>query len=155
MYRQLEEIRDRKGEKIVLFFTLENVVGAGLGALVGLILLGTLTGTLLVGGLAAILLGGVGLLLTLDHGGLAGYARLLWWLRGRLRQATRGARWHPDDLAGARATTRRDRPLPVDGPVRVVRRGNEPLRSPWTTVLTPSTSKEGANGHTPVEQPAD
>jgi hypothetical protein len=175
-YRQIEEIRDRKGEKILLFFTLENIAGVGLGGAGGLIGGNVLTGSMIGGALLGVLLGVLGLLLTFDSGGLPGYERLQWLLTGLLRRATRGASISPEHLAGARATTRRDRPLRVGGPVQVVRRDalpstgyrvsgsgyrgtsdSDPIPDRPDTRSgspPPTATKEEHHGHSAPEQPA-
>jgi hypothetical protein len=156
VYHQLEEIRDRKGEKIFLFLTLENMVGVGLGAIAGLIGGNVLTGSMIVGGLLALLLATVGMVITMEHQGLAGYERLGWRMQGILRRMTRGTSLSPEQLAGARATTRRDRPLQVGGAVRVVRKETHPVRTVGSVgPLPPSTPTPARDDLTRTEPDDD
>ena len=158
MYRQIEEIGDRKGEKIVLFFTLEHIVGIGFGGISGLLVFNALFGSFLFGMLGASLLGLVGFVATMDYGGLAGYERLQWHLRGRLRCIVKGSHVSTETLAGAQSIERkRDRPLPTTGAIRVVRQTTtvdtiaSRLRSnPDVT----ADRKEDSRGHLTDEQPA-
>jgi len=156
VYDQLEEIRDRKGEKIFLFLTLENTVGAGMGAVAGLIGGNALTGSMLVGLVLAGLLGLVGLVITIDHQGLARYERLGWLLQGLMRRMSGGRSITPEQLAGARATTRRDRPLQIGGAVQIVRRESGRRRAVSAPdPLTPTNpTDEDTHGHSATEQPA-
>jgi hypothetical protein len=125
-YRMLEELQNRRKEKVAIFLTFENIVGlilvffpVFLSSSGGLPLL--LRAPLC---LAAAVLG---VALTLDVHGLAIYERALWQLRGIVRLRTRGRVITPDDLAGAVAPETAERPLPLDGPIQVVERAR-PLR---------------------------
>jgi hypothetical protein len=120
MYRQIEELRERKGEKMVAFLTMENTMGAGAGGIT-LFILGAafddlikwlLTGSGLL----------IGLILTLDWGGVALYQRLLWIGRGLLRQWLHGGSISPDTLAGTTVVTHREPALRVGGPIEIVTR---------------------------------
>jgi hypothetical protein len=66
--------------------------------------------------------GGLGLLVTLDMGGMALYERLVWWVRGYLHQKLTSARITPEDVTGGRAIGQRDAALPLGGAVRLVKR---------------------------------
>jgi len=120
-YRQIEEIRDRKGEKMMLFLTMENVVGGGAFALVFFML----SAMLGIGGLLrwVVLVIGIlmGIIITFDVGGLALYDRAIWWLRGQMRRRVAGERISPEMLAGTGDTGQRERAMRVGGPIRIVR----------------------------------
>jgi hypothetical protein len=119
-YQHIEQIRDRKGEKIFLFLTVQNLVGlvAGGGAVY------LMTAFLPWWARALLVLAGalIGVALTFDAGGVAGYDRIAWWVRGRLRTLTSGSDVTPDALMGTKVQARGDRPLRVGGPVQMVRR---------------------------------
>jgi hypothetical protein len=116
-YQQLEEIQTRKGEKIALFLTIENAMGLMLAAFPAYLISITMPFVLriLIVGAAALL----GVLATLDIGGMAFYERLAWRVRGYLRQQLASATITPEQLAGGTPMVRRDRPLPVGGPVQL------------------------------------
>lgn len=117
-HQMIDEIQSRKGEKVALFLTFENAAGLILGVLPTFALSAALPWwlrVLLVG--AA---GTVGVLATLEVGGLAFYERVLWAARGALAQRAAGAQVTPEQLIGAKAPGRRDRALPIDGPIRLV-----------------------------------
>lgn len=116
-YQQLEEIQSRKGEKIALFLTIENAMGLILAAFPAYVISITMPFVLriLIVGAAALL----GMLATLDIGGMAFYERLAWRVRGYLRQQLASAIITPEQLAGGTPMVQRDRPLPVGGPVQL------------------------------------
>jgi hypothetical protein len=118
-YHQIEELRSRKNEKIAMFLTAENAIGlilAGFPAYASTAELPLVLRIPIVG-VAAVL----GVAITLDVGGLAFYERVLWRIRGALRQRISGARITPEQLAGAATSSRIDRPLRAGGPIRIVR----------------------------------
>ncbi len=119
-YRMLEELQNRRKEKVAVFLTFENIVGLivvffpvflGSGALPLLV-----RGPLCVG--AAVL----GVALTLEIHGLALYEQLLWRVRGTLRLRLRGDIITPDDLAGAIPPDAPEHPLALDGPIQAIQR---------------------------------
>jgi len=114
----IDEIQSRKGEKVALFLTFENAAGLILGVLPAFMLSGMLPWWLRI--LLVLAAGAVGVLATLEVGGLAFYERLAWAVRGAIAQRAAGDRITPDQLVGARAVGRRDRALPIDGPIRAV-----------------------------------
>lgn len=117
-YEQLEEIGGRKQEKIFLFLTIENLGGLLCLGLPVYIATGSwpFFGRMLVVAIAAT--AGVGC--TLDIGGMALYARMMWQLRGLIRRASGGGgRISPDQLAGQRVVVRDDRALRANGPIRL------------------------------------
>ena len=114
-YAQLEELTSRKREKVALFFTAEHVAGVlavGLPAYLGT--LGTTFWLRLVILLAAAVLG---VLITSDMAGMAGYERGLWWVRGRLRRRLTGGMLRPAEFTAAPAV-QGDRAVPLGGPIR-------------------------------------
>jgi hypothetical protein len=116
-YQQIEEIQTRKGEKIALFLTIENAMGLILAAFPAYLISIAMPFVLriLVVGAAALL----GVLATLDVGGMAFYERLAWRVRGSLRHQLASATITPEQLAGGTSMVYRDRPLPVGGPVQL------------------------------------
>jgi hypothetical protein len=119
-YRMLEELQNRRKEKVAIFLTFENIVG---------LILVFFPVFLSSGGLPLLLraplcLGAavLGVALTLDVHGLAIYERALWQARGWLRLRTRGRVITPDDLAGAVAAETAERPLPLHGPIQAIER---------------------------------
>jgi hypothetical protein len=116
-YQHIEEIQTRKGEKIALFLTIENAMGLILAAFPAYLISIAMPFVLriLIVGAAALL----GVLATLDVGGMAFYERLAWRVRGYLRQQLASAIITPEQLAGGTPMVYRDRPLPVGGPVQL------------------------------------
>lgn len=97
-YIHIENIGDRRGEKVAPFLTLETLIGV----LIFVVPVFALTAGRalawrfgLVGG--AIL---AGVVTTANIYGMALYERALWRLRGALRRRLRGARIAPTDLPG-------------------------------------------------------
>ena len=78
--------------------------------------------------------GVVGVLATLEVGGLAFYERVTWAIRGTIAKCAEGDRITPEQFIGAPTVGRRDRALPIDGPIRAVtlRKGipSQPARRP-------------------------
>ncbi|NCC32042.1 MAG: hypothetical protein EOM24_08470 [Chloroflexia bacterium] len=127
-YRMLEELHNRRKEKVAVLLTFEHLVGIILVVLpcvvvsAGLPLL--VRAPLIIG--AALL----GLALTLDVGGMAIYEHLLWQLRGQLRMRMHGRIITPEMLTGTVPNERGERPLAVDGPVQIVRDPRQRRRPP-------------------------
>jgi hypothetical protein len=136
-YRMLEELQNRRKEKVAIFLTFENIVGLILVFFPVFLSSGGLP--LLVR--APLCLGAavLGVALTLDMHGLAVYERALWQARGIVRLRTRGRVITPDDLAGAVAPETTERPLPLDGPIQAVER-------PRTIRLGPLVLPHGHGG---------
>ena len=122
-HEMIDEIQSRKGEKVALFLTFENAAGLILGVLPAFILSGALPWWLRI--LIVLAAGAVGVLATLEVGGLAFYERVTWAVRGTIAKRAAGERITPEQLIGAPTVGRRDRALPIDGPIRAVniRRG--------------------------------
>jgi hypothetical protein len=117
-HEMIDEIQSRKGEKVALFLTFENAAGLILGVLPAFILSGALPWWLRI--LIVLAAGTVGVLATLEVGGLAFYERVTWAMRGTIAKRAAGERITPEQLIGARVAGRRDRALPIDGPIRAV-----------------------------------
>jgi hypothetical protein len=132
----IDEIQSRKGEKVALFLTFENAAGLILGVLPAFILSGAMPWWLRI--LIVLAAGAVGVLATLEVGGLAFYERLTWAVRGTIAKRAAGERITPEQLVGARAVGRRDRALPIDGPIRAVtmrhRTPSQPPRRPGAQI---------------------
>ncbi len=122
-HEMIDEIQSRRGEKVALFLTFENAAGLIVGVLPAFILSDALPWWLRI--LIVLAAGAVGLLATLEVAGLAFYERVIWAVRGAIARRAAGERLTPEQLVGARAVGRRDRALPIDGPIRPVnvRRG--------------------------------
>ncbi len=130
-YPQLEELTSRKREKVALFFTAEHMAGMlalGLPAYLGT--LGTTFGLRLLILLAAAVLG---VLITSDMGGMAGYERVLWWVRGRLRRRLLGTTLRPDEFT-VTPVAQIDRAVPLGGPIRRARGRGAAARDPAPSV---------------------
>ncbi len=128
-HEMIDEIQSRKGEKVALFLTFENAAGLILGVLPAFILSGALPWWLRI--LIVLAAGAVGVLATLEVGGLAFYERVTWAVRGAIAQRAASNRITPDQLIGSRVVARRDRALPVDGPIRaVLMRHGVPVQRP-------------------------
>ena len=117
-HEMIDEIQSRKGEKVALFLTFENAAGLILGVLPAFILSSAMPWWLRI--LIVLAAGAVGVLATLEVGGLAFYERVTWAVRGTLAARAEGERITPEQLIGARVAGRRDRALPIDGPIRAV-----------------------------------
>lgn len=162
-YEHIEEIQSRKGEKIAMFLTLENATGLILGAFPAYLITAAMPFVLRIAiVLAAALLG---VIITLDMGGMAGYERLVWLVRGAIRRRVGARTIMPEQLAGA-VTVRWGRPLPVGGPVQLRPvSGPRPLtgvvtlpqRRPDAIALTPDmpASSEAPDVHLPAQQLSD
>lgn len=82
-HTMIDEIRSRKGEKVHLFFTIQNIIGIALGAVPAFLSIYRSMPWYLV--LPITLLAGlIGFLATVEVGGMAAYERLVWWARGAL-----------------------------------------------------------------------
>jgi hypothetical protein len=116
-YEHIEQITERKGEKVALFLTIENATGIVLCAMPIYIVTSAMPFVLRVVlmGMAAAL----GLILTLDIGGLPLYARFLWRGRGLLRVRINGRRIIPEQFVGA-AALRPERAIRATGTVRML-----------------------------------
>lgn len=117
-HEMIDEIQSRKGEKVALFLTFENAAGLILGVLPAFILSGAMPWWLRI--LIVLAAGAVGVLATLEVGGLAFYERVAWAARGMIAKRATGERITPEQLIGAPTVGRRDRALPIDGPIRAV-----------------------------------
>ena len=126
-YDHIEQITERKGEKVALFLTIENATGIILCAMPVYIATGATPFGLRIAliGVAAAL----GLVLTLDVGGLPLYARLLWRVRGLLRMRINGRRITPEQLIGTATSTHPHRAIRAGGPIRMLVR-QHPLAGP-------------------------
>lgn len=115
-YQHIEEIQSRKGEKIAMFLTIENAVGLVLGALPAYLISTAMPLILriVIVGAASLL----GVIATLDVGGMSLAGRIAWRVRGALRLRFGSATIAPEQLTGG-AAVRRDRPLAVGGPVQL------------------------------------
>lgn len=124
-YQHIEEIQSRKSEKIALFLTVENALGLIIAALPAYLISNGLPFVLrvLIVGAAASL----GVIATLDVGGMTFYERIVWRVRGALRQRVGGRTITPEQLTGG-SNVRRDRPLAVGGPIQL-RPESRPIRS--------------------------
>ena len=119
-YRMLEEIQDRRKEKVAVFLTTQNIFGLVIMIVPTYVLTPGLP--MLLRGLALMLSAVIGFAITLDHEGLPLYERGLWYARGILRRAMSGAVMTPESLMGAIVQHQQDRAIQVDGPIQPIQR---------------------------------
>ncbi len=119
-YRMLEELQNRRKEKVAIFLTFENIVG--LIIVFFPVFLGTSAFPLIIRAPLCIGAAILGVAATLDVHGLPIYEQLIWRARGTIRLRTHGQIIIPDHLTGAVLHDTSDRPLPVGGPIAVVER---------------------------------
>jgi hypothetical protein len=119
-YRMLEELQNRRKEKVAIFLTFENIVG--LIVIFFPVFLGSSAFPLIIRAPLCIGAAILGVTATLDVHGLPIYEQLLWRARGFLRLRTQGQVITPDHLTGAVMLDTPDRPLPLGGPIAVVER---------------------------------
>jgi hypothetical protein len=119
-YRMLEELQNRRKEKVAIFLTFENIVG--LIMVFFPVFLGTSAFPLLIRGPLCIGAAVLGVMATLDVHGLPLYEHLLWRARGFLRLRSQGQVITPDHLTGVVVLDAPDRPLPIGGPIVAVER---------------------------------
>jgi hypothetical protein len=146
-YRMLEELQNRRKEKVAIFLTFENIVG--LIMVFFPVFLGSSAFPLLIRGPLCIGAAILGVMATLDVHGLPIYEQVLWRARGFLRLRTQGQVITPDRLIDAVLHDAPDRPLPVGGPITVVERA-QLLTQPGPLVVRPQRMekhhmREGAN----------
>jgi len=144
-YRMLEELQNRRKEKVAVFLTFENIVGLILVFFP--VFLGTSTFPLLIRGPLCIGAAILGVTATLDVHGLPIYEQLLWRVRGYLRLRTHGQIISPELLTGAVLHDAPDRPLPLGGPIAVVERA-QLLTQPGQLLAQPQRmqKRQRANG---------
>jgi hypothetical protein len=116
-YQHIEEIQGRKGEKIALFLTLENALGLVLSAFPAYLVTAAAPAAVRIAAVIVAALLGIGV--TLDVGGMAGYERIAWRVRGALRLRVQPVAIRPEQLTGSSLAIRYDRPLMVGGPVQI------------------------------------
>ena len=146
-YRMLEELQNRRKEKVAIFLTFENIVG--LLMVFFPVFLGSSAFPLIIRAPLCIGAAIVGVAATLDVHGLPIYEQLLWRARGYLRLRTHGQIITPDHLTGAVLHDAPDRPLPLGGPIHVVERA-QLLAQPGQILAQPQRMekhhmREGAN----------
>jgi hypothetical protein len=131
----IEELQSRKGEKVALFLTMENATGLILGAVPAFLLtFRTLPWYLCF--LMTVSAGALGFVATLSVGGMAFYERVVWWVRGSLKQRMTSGRITPEEVSGARALGQPQAALALGGAVRLVQRSRQPaVQRPKATPL--------------------
>jgi hypothetical protein len=115
-YEHLEEIQSRRSEKIAMFLTLENAFGMILVAFPAYLISAGMPFVLRV--LIVLTAAALGIVATLDLGGMTWYERMLWMGRGVIRRRLHGDRITPGQLPGTTAHVHAERPLPRGGPIR-------------------------------------
>jgi hypothetical protein len=133
-YRMLEELQNRRKEKVAIFLTFENIVGLILVFFP--VFLGSGAFPLLIRAPLCIGAAILGVTATLDVHGLPIYEQVLWRARGFLRIRTQGQVITPDHLTGTMLHDTPERPLPVGGPIAVVER-TQLLAQPGPLVVRP------------------
>ena len=147
-YRMLEELQNRRKEKVAIFLTFENIVG--LIIVFFPVFLGSSAFPLIVRAPLCIGAAILGVTATLDVHGLPVYEQVLWRVRGSLRLRTHGQIITPEHLTGAVMLGAPERPLPLGGPIHVVERA-QVLAEPAQLVARPQritqhgTLREGAD----------
>lgn len=121
-YHHIEELGDRSQERFALGLGARNVAGMVMGAFPIMLISGAWPLILRLPALLAAIM--IGLLLTIDVGGLATYEWLLWWVRGRIRMLAQGRNITPAMLPGVAQQTIRV-PLRVGGSIRAARRNRQ------------------------------
>jgi len=156
-YDHIEQIRDRRGEKVAFFLTAENLGGMiaiGLPVYVGTVFIeqGWLRGVLII--VSAL----IGYLLTVEVGGLRVYERMMWRARGIIRMLFGGRIVRIDQVSGRTVTTR-GRPYSVNAPfrVRTTARSSAPQerqkrRDKKRRPVTASTPAASSDAIDPAEQ---
>lgn len=124
-YHHIEQIHERKGEKVALMLTAENMVGLVIGFMPLYLLSSGFPFWLRV--LVVALGATIGVIATLDIGGMTPITRLIWLARGFVRMQLRGARLTPEQLPGAISLRRQERVLRADGPIQI---RQQPARQP-------------------------
>jgi hypothetical protein len=119
-YRMLEELQNRRKEKVAIFLTFENIVG--LIIVFFPVFLGSSAFPLIIRAPLCIGAAIFGVTATLDVHGLPVYEQVLWRARGALRLRTHGQIITPEGLTGAVILDAPERPLPLGGPITVVER---------------------------------
>jgi len=142
-YRMLEELQNRRKEKVAIFLTFENIVGLILVFFP--VFLGTSAFPLLIRGPLCIGAALLGVTATLEVHGLPIYEQLLWRARGFLRLRTQSQVITPEHLTGAVLHDAPDRPLPVGGPIFAVERA-QLLAQPGQLIVQPQPMH---NRHSP------
>ena len=103
-YEPLAPILSRRGEKVAMFLTIENLVGILIAIAPAYLL------TRPIGGIVQIVVivgcGLLGYVATLEQHGMSFYERVFWRLRGRLRQFQHGSQISPESLPTAVAQSR-------------------------------------------------
>jgi hypothetical protein len=144
-YRMLEELQNRRKEKVAIFLTFENIVGLMLVFFPVFLITSALP--LLLRAPLCIAAAVLGIALTLEVHGLAVYERALWHARGVVRLRTRGAVITPDDLAGALAPATAERPLPLAGPIRSIERARLTRSRPHLPIQRPKSTQGDTNAN--------
>lgn len=122
-YEHIEQIHERKGEKVALMLTAENMAGLIIGALPIYLLTASLP--FWVRAITLILSATLGVMATLDMGGMTPAGRIAWMARGMLRMRLHGTQIMPEHLPGAIPTRRQARALRAAGPIQAL--PNRPL----------------------------
>jgi hypothetical protein len=133
MYRHLENFSDQRSQKVARFLTLEMLVGVFV--VVGPVFFVTQHTPPLLRALAVLLAIALGVLVTVDIGGLPLYARVLWRVRGQVRGLMTGTILHPETLALDAAVVRATRAVRRDSPVQPLlrRQGTTAMRATAVT----------------------
>lgn len=141
-HTMIDEIRSRKGEKVHLFFTIQNIIGTALGAVPAfLITYRVLPWYLTVPIVLAAAV--VGFLATVEIGGMAAYERLVWWVRGSISHRMDQSIITPESLVGGRTVSEHEIAIPIQGPVRVVKRPARRVALPISRPIVPRARAVG------------
>ena len=117
-YEQIEELASRRNEKVVLFLTFEAVIAALAGGGVAYLLTGGLPS--LVRMLVCLIVAGAAVALTVEIGGLPLYQRVVWWLRGTVRELREGREITPEMVSTRHVAPTSTRSYAEGGSVEIV-----------------------------------
>lgn len=118
-YQTIERLLSRRGEKVALMLTVENV--AGIAALGGPVFMLAEGQPILLRAAAVLAAAVLGVLVTVETRGMIFYERVVWRARGQVRLLLKGRTVAPDDLPGTSAIARGHRAVARDGIVRKAR----------------------------------
>ena len=143
-YVHIEQVHERRGEKVAFMLTAENMAGLLAGAVPLYLVTEVVPFWLRV--LLLFLGGTLGVLATLEIGGLTPVARLTVFARGMVRRRLHGSRITPAFLPGVAPVTTHVRALPLDGPVQALH-----TRPHATSAGRPDILSVSENDHATVE----
>ena len=134
-YQTIEQLLSRRGEKVAMLLTIENMIGGGLCA--ALVYFGTNGVGLIARGFLMLLAFALGVALTVETDGMAIYERVYWRIRGQVRLRIQGSALNGDSLPGIQIRTDH-RAIRIGGIVRKARPADQRAATRAVTRLTPA-----------------